>query len=100
MPAGTMTGVRGASLELGPALAGVIPPLSGAVSREAWPELSLRDDDVPLARAVVERRQASAPDSGRAAQAAFSVARPARRLRAGHDIASAGVPLPLLSEAS
>jgi hypothetical protein len=34
---------------------------------------------------VVERRQASAPDSGRAAQAALSVARPARRLRAGHE---------------
>jgi hypothetical protein len=32
-----------------------------------------------LARAEVERRQASAPDSGGAAQAALSVARPARR---------------------
>ena len=37
------------------------PPLIGAKSREAWPELSLRDARVPLARAVVERRQASPP---------------------------------------
>jgi hypothetical protein len=34
---------------------------------------------------VVERRQTSAPASGRAAQAAFSVVRPARRLHAGHE---------------
>jgi len=33
----------------------------------------------------VERRQASAPEAVRAAQAALSVARPARRLRAGHE---------------
>jgi hypothetical protein len=34
----------------------------------------------------VERRQASALESGRAAQAALSVARPVRRLRTGHGI--------------
>jgi hypothetical protein len=33
----------------------------------------------------VERRQASAPASGGSAQAGLSVARPARRLRAGHE---------------
>ena len=34
----------------------------------------------------MERRQASAPEAERAAQAALSVARPARRLCAGHGI--------------
>jgi len=34
---------------------------------------------------VVERRQASAPASGGSAQADLSVARTARRLRAGHE---------------
>jgi hypothetical protein len=37
-PAGTMTGVRGASLQPGPAPAGGTPPLIGAASREAWPD--------------------------------------------------------------
>ena len=43
------------------------PPLIGAKSREAWPELSLRDARVPLARAAVERRKACCPRRGGAA---------------------------------
>ena len=60
------------------------PPLSGAASREAWPELSLRDARVPLARAVVERRKACARRFG------------ARRTAScgGWCSASFGVPLP------
>ncbi len=54
----------------------------GRPAHEAWPG-SHQGTTTPLGRAVVERRQASAPDSGRAAQAASSVARTARRLRAG-----------------
>ena len=49
-------------------------PLDG-FAHEAWPG-SHQGTTHPLARAVVERRQASAPDSGRAAQADPSVARP------------------------
>src|SRR5271168_1708253 len=60
MPAGTMTGVRGASLELGPVLAGK-PAAFGAASHEAWPEAEPWGRRLPLARTVVERRQASAP---------------------------------------
>src|ERR1700730_19377785 len=56
MPAGTMTGVRGASLQAGPAPAGGTPPLIGAKSREAWP------DAEPLGRVV---RQARAGAEGR-----------------------------------
>ena len=73
----------------------------GKPSHEAWPG-SHQGTTHPLGRAVVERRQASAPASGGAAQAALSVARPARRLRAGtDDSATAGVPLSFyLPEAS
>jgi hypothetical protein len=56
-PAGTMTGVRRDSLDWD-RLTGVTP--APAKSQEAWPEtepLGLTD---PLARAAVERRQASA----------------------------------------
>ena len=63
------------SLELGAALA-AMPAAFGAASHEAWPGPRLGDES-PLAGTAVERRQASAPDSGRAAQAAYSVARPA-----------------------
>src|ERR1700683_2255417 len=38
---------------------------------------------VPLVRTAVERRQASAPTSGGRRKPPYSVARPARRLRAG-----------------
>ena len=51
----------------GPRAGGGNPPLIGAVTREAWPELSLRDARVPLARPVVERRKASARRFARAA---------------------------------
>ncbi len=73
----------------------------GKPSHEAWPG-SHQGTTHPLGRAVVERRQASAPASGGAAQAALSVARPVRRLRAGtDDSATAGVPLSFyLPEAS
>ena len=60
------------------------PPLSGAKSREAWPELSLRDARVPLARAVVERRQACAPRFAQRRNASCG----------GCYSASFGVPLP------
>ena len=43
MPAGTMTGARGASLEVGAVLAGATRRCGSAV-HEAWPELSLRDE--------------------------------------------------------
>ena len=48
----------------------------------------------PLGRAEVERRQASAPDSGGAAQAALTVARAAPVWCGTDDSATAGDPLP------
>jgi len=50
----------------------------------------------PLGRAEVERRQASAPDSGGAAQAALTVARTAPVWCGTDDSATAGDPLPLI----
>ena len=59
-PAGTMTGVRGAPLEVGaePAV------ISAAVAKthEAWPG-SHQGTTHPLGRTAVERRQASAPEA-------------------------------------
>ena len=77
MPAGTTTGVRGASLELGPALAGK-PAAFGAVSHEAWPEAEPWGGRLPLARTVVERRQASAPAAEGRRKPALRGARRAR----------------------
>jgi hypothetical protein len=69
MPAGIMTGVRGARCKRSPALTGqpaALRRLSAAL-HEAWSELSPWDARVPWTRAVVERRKASAPCRARAA---------------------------------
>jgi hypothetical protein len=82
MPAGITTGVRGASLELG----GETFPrsLAGIAPRDYTP-LGKNRGGTPAGERARKRR---------AAQAALSVARPARRLRAGtDDSATAGVPL-------
>jgi hypothetical protein len=61
-PAGTMTGVRGASLQLGRDAGGKTPPLCGGFRpTKHGPTLSLRDEILPRVRAVVERREAGAP---------------------------------------
>src|ERR1700689_1459185 len=81
-PAGTMTGVRGASLEVPYGLAE--NPLVRPVCHEAWPRLSLGMKYSQWQRAVVGRREASAQRSARAAP------------RSGAEVgyASVGVPLP------
>jgi len=65
-PAGTMTGVRGASLDVGNPPAGK-PAERGAVAHEAWPVAAPSGRRLPSARAAVERRKASAPRRARAA---------------------------------
>ena len=64
-PAGTMTGARGASLEVPHRLAG--NPPRELVCHEAWPRLSLGMNSPIGSRAVVGRREASAQRSARAA---------------------------------
>jgi hypothetical protein len=64
MPAGTMTGVRGASLEVGAKPA--VISAAWQSSHEAWPG-SHQGTTHPLGRAVVERRKASRPERGGAA---------------------------------
>src|ERR1700691_2391885 len=64
-PAGTMTGARGASLEVPHRLAG--NPPRELVCHEAWPRLSLGMKYSQWQRAVVGRREASAQRSARAA---------------------------------
>ena len=81
-PAGTMTGARGASLEVPYGLAE--NPLVRPVCHEAWPRLSLGMKYSHRQRAVVGRREASAQRSARAAP----------RLGAEVGYASVGVPLP------
>ena len=66
----------------------------GSSSHEAWPG-SHQGTLPPLGRTVVERRQASAPDSGRAAQAASSVVRAAPAWCGTGCSTFAGAPLPL-----
>jgi hypothetical protein len=91
MPAGTTTGARGASLR----------PRWRVAARRSFtfrlgkpgPTLSLRDES-PAGENRGGTPAGERARKRRAAQAAFSVARPARRLRAGMKTnASAGVPL-------
>ena len=83
MPAGTMTGARGASLEVDAVLAGATRRIVGAAVHEAWPELSLWDEQSlgQEPRWNAERR---------AAPAGAAPHRKVRRL----DFAPFGVPLP------
>jgi len=88
MPAGITTGVRGASLELG-----------GETVPRSLARIAPRDY-TPLGQSRGGTRAGERARKRRAAQAAFSVARPARRLRAGtDDSATAGVPLSFFSSA-
>src|SRR3984885_1436036 len=57
-PAGTRTGARGASLEVGNGVGGVKPAAWTPPPTKPGPTLSLWDEILPLARAVVERRKA------------------------------------------
>jgi len=61
------------------------PPPRRRRVREAWPRLSLWDETLPQARAVGGTPAGERARKRRAAQAAISVARPARRLRADHE---------------
>jgi len=65
-----------------------------AASHEAWPGPRLGDEILSLARAVVERRQASAPDSGRVGASRLDPWRDRTRWCGTDDSATAGVPLP------
>ena len=63
MPTGTMTGARGASLEVGAKAGGHIRRVGQAATKPG-PDRT-KGQQHPLGRAAVERRQASAPDSGK-----------------------------------
>jgi hypothetical protein len=80
MPAGTMTGVRGAPLEVGaePAV------ISAALAKHprSLARIAPRDH-TPLGQSRGGTPAGERARSGRAAQAAFSAARPVRRLRTG-----------------
>ncbi len=90
MPAGITTGVRGASLEVG---GETFPRSLARIAPRDYTPLGQSRGGTPAGERARKRR---------AAQAALSVARPARRLRAGtDDSATAGVPLSFyLPEAS
>jgi len=92
MPAGIKTGARGASLQ--PVATRAARRSFERRLREAWPGAEPAGRKSRRQEPQVECRQASAPASGGRCKPPYSVARPARRLRAGIKTnASAGVPL-------